>query len=112
VLAADARALPELVVPGWNGDLFEPGKPESAARGMEGLAARPHDWEAMGHASRNRAVAHSLQATIRRYEAIYRRAAGLPPAATPARAPAGASTGHSERLAEPTEAAGAGRRRA
>jgi glycosyltransferase involved in cell wall biosynthesis len=34
VLAANAKALPELVVPGVNGDLFEPGHPEDLARKM------------------------------------------------------------------------------
>jgi glycosyltransferase involved in cell wall biosynthesis len=68
VLAANARALPELVTPGVNGALFEPNQVEAVAAGMAALIDQREAWERMGGASRARAVEHSLQNTIRRYE--------------------------------------------
>jgi 1,2-diacylglycerol 3-alpha-glucosyltransferase len=79
ILAANARALPELVAQGVNGILFEAGSVESAAQGMAALANLRSDWAQMGRASRSRAVAHSLDNTISHYEAIYSRVAGLHP---------------------------------
>ncbi len=71
ILAANARALPELVTHEINGYLFEPGQTEAAACGMAYLADHREEWQRMGWASRKRAVAHSLENTIQRYEAIY-----------------------------------------
>jgi 1,2-diacylglycerol 3-alpha-glucosyltransferase len=73
VLAASARALPELVTNGLNGKLFEPGSPAAVAEGMAALSTAREAWPRMGWASRSRAQAHSLENTIRRYEEIYRR---------------------------------------
>lgn len=73
VLAANARALPELVTHGVNGYLFEPDQAESVAQGMAYLVDHRDQWQNMGRASRSRAVAHSLDNTIRRYEEIYRK---------------------------------------
>jgi glycosyltransferase involved in cell wall biosynthesis len=77
ILAADARALPELIAQGVNGRLFVPGSVESAAAGMAALADSRAVWGRMGAASRSRAVAHSLENTITRYEALYHRVSGL-----------------------------------
>lgn len=77
VLAANARALPELVAPGMNGLLFEPGSVNSAAQAMLGLVEARAEWERMGWASRSRAAAHSLENTIGQYEALYRRVGGI-----------------------------------
>lgn len=74
VLAADARALPELITSGENGFLFSAGQVEEAARGMAYLVDRRGDWERMGRASRSKAMKHSLANTIRGYEEVYRRA--------------------------------------
>jgi glycosyltransferase involved in cell wall biosynthesis len=71
VLAANARALPELVSHQVNGYLFEPDKVQSVTQGMVYLIDHRDQWQNMGHASRSRAVAHSLDNTIRRYEEIY-----------------------------------------
>jgi 1,2-diacylglycerol 3-alpha-glucosyltransferase len=72
VVAANARALPELVEDGVNGNLFEHGDPEDAARCIAELVRRQEDWPAMGAASRLIAMSHDLANTIRRYEELYR----------------------------------------
>jgi 1,2-diacylglycerol 3-alpha-glucosyltransferase len=74
VLAANARALPELVTHGENGYLFAPGQIEAAADGMAYLVDHREEWHRMGQASRARAVTHSLDNTIQRYEEVYRKA--------------------------------------
>jgi glycosyltransferase involved in cell wall biosynthesis len=71
ILAANARALPELVTHKENGYLFESGNVDAVVEGMAYLIDHRADWERMGIASRSRAVAHSLENTIRRYEEIY-----------------------------------------
>lgn len=73
VLAANARALPELVSHQVNGYLFERDQVESVAQGIAYLVDHRDQWQNMGYASRSRAVAHSLDNTIRRYEEIYRK---------------------------------------
>jgi len=73
VLAANARALPELVTHRVNGVLFEQDQVESVAQEMAYLLDHRDQWQVMGYASRSRAVAHSLDNTIRRYEEIYRK---------------------------------------
>lgn len=83
VLAAQARALPELVEPGVNGLLFEPGSVNSAVQAMIDLVDRRADWPRMGAASRSRAVAHSLENTISRYEAVYHHVGGFQPQESP-----------------------------
>jgi 1,2-diacylglycerol 3-alpha-glucosyltransferase len=74
VLAANARALPELVAHGENGYLFEPGQSEAVADGMAYLVDHRDEWPRMGQASREHAVEHSLENTIRRYEEVYQKA--------------------------------------
>lgn len=85
VLAADARALPELVAHGQNGSLFAANQVDAVAAGMAELVARRADWPRMGQVSRTRAEAHSLENTIRRYEAIYQAVINreIPPAGEP-----------------------------
>jgi|KBSSwiStaDraftv2_1062776.scaffolds.fasta_scaffold69553_2 1,2-diacylglycerol 3-alpha-glucosyltransferase len=75
ILAANGRALPELVESGVNGDLFQPVQPEDAARKMNQLMENREQWSAMGQASFGRSQAHSLQNTIAHYEEQYRMAA-------------------------------------
>jgi 1,2-diacylglycerol 3-alpha-glucosyltransferase len=72
VVAANARALPELVEDGVNGCLFEHGDPEDAARCIAEAVRRRDDWPALGAASRQIAMSHDLANTIRRYEELYR----------------------------------------
>ena len=73
VIAANARALPELVTPEVNGLLFEPGNYEALAASMQWMLEHRERWKDMGHASRSRAIGHSLENTIRRYEELYLR---------------------------------------
>lgn len=75
ILAADGRALPELVEPGVNGYLFQPAQPEDAARKMHQLMHECRKWSAMGQSSFERSQGHSLQNTITHYEEQYRMAA-------------------------------------
>jgi 1,2-diacylglycerol 3-alpha-glucosyltransferase len=75
ILAANGRALPELVEPGVNGYLFQPAQPEDAARKMHQLMEECRKWSAMGQASFERSQGHSLRNTITHYEEQYRMAA-------------------------------------
>ncbi len=76
VLAANAQALPELVDPGVNGYLFEPGDPADCARHMERLVDERGRWPEMGKASLERVAPHQVESTIQRYVRIYRRLLG------------------------------------
>jgi len=71
VLAANARALPELVEHGINGYLFESDNATNAAYWMNKFLERPQEWEAMGNAGIARAQPHSLSNTIQAYEEFY-----------------------------------------
>mgnify|MGYP005837054093 CR=1 FL=1 len=72
VLAANARALPELVWEGINGRLFRSGDPDDAARCIARLLDERDRWADMGAASRILACGHSIESTVRRYEELYR----------------------------------------
>ncbi|MBI1856516.1 MAG: glycosyltransferase [Chloroflexi bacterium] len=72
VLLADAVALPELVTQGVNGYLFKPGDSKDAAHFMELLADQSERWDEMGRAGVEKAQYHSLENTIKRYEALYK----------------------------------------
>jgi len=74
ILAADGRALPELVEPGVNGYLFQPVQPKDAARKMKQLIGEQKNWAVMGQASFEHSQKHSLQNTITYYEEQYRMA--------------------------------------
>ena len=73
VLAADCRALPELVEHGINGYLFRPGDAESAAHWLRALACDGELRTQMGRASMERAQEHALSTTIAEYEGLYDR---------------------------------------
>ncbi|GAA2860671.1 hypothetical protein GCM10010517_19320 [Streptosporangium fragile] len=75
VVAADAMALPHLVHPGENGHLFRPGDVLGLARHLSELLASPALRAVMGAASRRIALAHDHQASLARFEAIYREVA-------------------------------------
>jgi glycosyltransferase involved in cell wall biosynthesis len=74
IVAANGRALPELVEPGVNGYLFQPAQPEDAAHKMHQIMEESEKWSAMGQASFERSQGHSLQNTITHYEEQYRMA--------------------------------------
>jgi len=71
MLAANAVALPELVSDGLNGYLFKQGDDSDAAHWMEKLADHPELWAGMGAASLERVQHHSLEAVMKRNEALY-----------------------------------------
>lgn len=71
VIAANARALPELVETGVNGYLFRAGDIADAAHGLQTLLDHRADWVKLGAASREKAQPHGLENTIRRYESLY-----------------------------------------
>jgi 1,2-diacylglycerol 3-alpha-glucosyltransferase len=71
VLAANARALPELVDPGVNGTLFKPDDASDAAKGILELLANRSRWPEMGQASLAHVQPHSLANTIARYSDLY-----------------------------------------
>ena len=71
ILAANSRALPELVEQGVNGLLFEPGNAEDAARCIRQLADLSDQWPAMGQASLKKVQHHSIPNTFNRYEQVY-----------------------------------------
>jgi 1,2-diacylglycerol 3-alpha-glucosyltransferase len=71
ILAARARALPELVENNVNGRLFHPSDPVDAAHAMADLVARMESWPAMGAASQRRSTTHSWTTALNNYNAIY-----------------------------------------
>jgi len=72
VVAANARALPELITHGTNGFLFSPRDTVEASLYMAYLADHPDRRREMGAASLARVHPHSLQYTVRHYEEVYR----------------------------------------
>ncbi|MEW5961329.1 MAG: glycosyltransferase [Chloroflexota bacterium] len=71
VLAANARALPELVEDGVNGYLFEVDNIQDARQKLTMLVDDRRRWPAMAAASLAKARPHSLPNTIRRYDMLY-----------------------------------------
>jgi len=71
VLAANARALPEIVIPGVNGYLYCPDDFEDAARKIARLSDEPQRWSALGAASLAIASTHDLHHAARRYADLY-----------------------------------------
>jgi glycosyltransferase involved in cell wall biosynthesis len=71
ILAANARALPELVQHGLNGYLFNPQNAESLAENIRRFLDHPERWHALGQASVQRARPHQLEHTIKRYVEWY-----------------------------------------
>ncbi len=78
VLAANARALPELVSPGENGQLFTPGSVSSLMQAMTWALEQQSEWQQMASASRIRAEHHSLHNTLIRYLEQYQKLAAFP----------------------------------
>ncbi len=72
VLAARARALPELVHEGENGYLFEPGNAADAAAKLRRLLSERACWPEMGRASRRLAEPHDIENTVDQYVEVYR----------------------------------------
>lgn len=75
ILAANARALPELVQPGVNGQLFAVGDVADAARKINLLIEQRDQWATMGANSRHKAECHAHAKVITRYLHWYQAAA-------------------------------------
>jgi glycosyltransferase involved in cell wall biosynthesis len=71
VLAANARALPELVEHEVNGYLFESDNSNDAAYWMNKFLESAELWSAMGKVGITRSQSHSLKNTVRDYEDYY-----------------------------------------
>ncbi len=91
IIAANARALPELVEHGVNGYCFRPGDAADLARRIQTLLADPGQRRAMGAASLARARTHDITVTVQHYAGVYGRLSGArlrrPAGARPAEAP-------------------------
>ena len=71
IVAADAVALPHLVVPGENGFLFAPGDIGDLAGALGRILDSDQDRRRMGAASHALATLHDASRTIARFEEIY-----------------------------------------
>jgi glycosyltransferase involved in cell wall biosynthesis len=71
ILAANSKALPELVTDDVNGYLFKPGSVAEAMRCMASLADHAERWPAMGAASLEKVQPHSLENMLSSYEQLY-----------------------------------------
>lgn len=71
VIAADALALPHLVVPGQNGYLFRPGDVAGLADAIVHVLTSDKVRTDMGMSSRARAEMHDRRASVHRFEEIY-----------------------------------------
>lgn len=78
VLAANARALPELVSHQQNGYLFKLDSVSDAAHGIACLVDNQPQWPQMRAASLETANIHSLPNTIRRYADLYQELLAFP----------------------------------
>jgi glycosyltransferase involved in cell wall biosynthesis len=92
VVAAQARALPELVEDGVNGYLARPGDPQAFAAALVRLVRAPELGQCMGAAGRRRAEEHSLGVVARRHEQLLLRVAESHPPLRRAGGPARASS--------------------
>lgn len=72
ILAARARALPELVTHGVNGHLFTVRNSASAANGINQLMQLRTEWPKMGAISRAKAEAHDHEKVVAQYVQWYR----------------------------------------
>src|SRR5260370_20916652 len=75
IVAADARALPELVEDSRNGFLAPPGDVRTFAQALVALVQAPERAKAMGDLSRIRPEGHSLFEVALRHEALLARVA-------------------------------------
>ena len=76
ILAANARALPELVQHEVNGLLFNAHNPANLAATIDRFLAMHPRWHWMGEASLERVQPHQIQNTIQRYVEWYESVCG------------------------------------
>ncbi len=68
IIAADAMALPHLVIPRHNGYLYTPDDTPALTRHLTDLLTDPAQRRRMGHLSRTMVADHSLNATLGSFE--------------------------------------------
>jgi glycosyltransferase involved in cell wall biosynthesis len=78
VIAANSMALPELIVDGVNGFLFNPRDAEDLARRMDNIAADPTLWRSMRKATLERVALHDVEKMYENYEKLYQALAAQP----------------------------------
>lgn len=76
IVAADAGALPELVVNGENGFLVPPDDPAGFAAAWKGLFRNPEQAKAFGRASLAIGRRHAEERTFDAYEQLYQQVSG------------------------------------
>jgi glycosyltransferase involved in cell wall biosynthesis len=76
VVAADAVALPHLVIPGRNGWLYPPGNVRVLADRLAALFGQPGALSGMGAVSRELIARHDVEASLDTFENLYRQAIG------------------------------------
>jgi glycosyltransferase involved in cell wall biosynthesis len=76
VVAADAVALPHLVVPGRNGWLFPPGDVDALAARLRAVFESPAGLARMGAASREMIARHDVRSSLDTFEGLYLAALG------------------------------------
>ncbi|TNC21315.1 glycosyltransferase [Amycolatopsis alkalitolerans] len=74
VVLANAMALPHLVVPGQNGWLYPPRQVPALAAALDDVLAERATIDRMGKASEQLVSQHDIEATLSRFESIYRHA--------------------------------------
>jgi glycosyltransferase involved in cell wall biosynthesis len=75
IVAANALALPHLVHPGVNGDLYQPGDVEGLAAAIQSVLADEESRRALGQASRALVSGHDIELTLDAIEKTYSDAA-------------------------------------
>lgn len=79
VIAADAMALPHLVRPGSNGELFRPGDVDELAGHLRTLLSDARLRARYGDTSRELIQAHTMGTTLGVFEALYEKVMGRVP---------------------------------
>jgi phosphatidylinositol alpha 1,6-mannosyltransferase len=72
IVAANAHALPLLVQPGVNGDLYAPGSATDLAATISHVLGDEERRRCYAQASRKRACAHSFEKTVNEFQRIYK----------------------------------------
>lgn len=71
VVASNVGGIPELIQPGINGELVEPGDAAALSRGLDAVLSNPKKRLAFGEAGRLRAEHLTMSATVQRYFDLY-----------------------------------------
>lgn len=72
IIGANAMALPELIIHGTNGYLFEPNDLQTLAEQLVDVFSNPDKRKQMGYESRKIAQLHDIERTTEQYEQLYK----------------------------------------